>query len=571
MNLLQLPLDVLYYIFNYLSLYQLRQLSTTCTFFYQLIQDDLLWQNRIDNELTKQPKFVKGENAFTYYLRIYLGPRKYLHVLRHHLPNRRCLNNRKHYLFYKYTLRRLEYDEYSNRKYIQAFDLPRRQLSYGDYIAGEKSRYDDTTRWINKRKEFVRTAAELGLEVWGQKIIQQILSACGELNFSNSKLSNPFYIAILNQQPHFIPMLLQYSWPMHLNPWISNTNNDYNGALISSLLKCDGGGIELLRYYFMNMNLPIIHQTALKADSEGLQNLLNRNTTSFSDNCPFSALFMAVLGQDMTCLRILMRHGWAPAIKKVKGIDWPINELVLAMITNNLTCFQVILEDSTTTVPLNCIRQCIVFALKHGKTPFINDLLDRQYQGIIQEEIYLLSRRIISHKNVKIAHLIRWAGPLNKELILMLVPLLPYCCQSQSSYSDFGHYNAALSMLTMLQNNNLTVEQIVQQTPFYRLLQFCKAIIEYSDRLDGNSYSIVLNVVVKARPLITLTDPLLQKRYDLVCAEYIRLLISWGADGMVYCRNRKGQTMHQLIMQSQKQCWINTLPCGDQLDDKYQK
>lgn len=550
LNLLQLPVDILYYILNYLPGYDLSRLSSTCTLFYQLIQDDLLWRDKIHSELTKKSKFVKGENAYAYYRRMYIGPRKSLHVISHHLPHRRCSTD--------------------NKINFQIHDLPRRYMSYGDYILDEISRYDDIARWINKRKEFLRIAAEFGLEVWGQKIIQQILSQGGELKFSTSKQSNPFYIAILNHQLHFIPMLLQYSWPKELNPWIPNESNSYNGMLINGLLKCGVDGIELLHDYFMNINLPILHQAALRGDHERLHNLLDRSTTSNNDSFQFSVLSMAVVGQDITCLRMLVHHGWTPAIRKVKGIEWPVNELILAMMTDNLTCFRVILGDDATTVSISCIRHCIIFALQHGKTQFIDDLLNRQYQSIIQEEIYLLSRRIISHKNVKIAHLIRWAGPLSKQLILMLVPLLPYCCQSQSSYSDFGHYDAALSMIAMLQDSHLTVEQIVQQTPFYRLIQFCKAIIDYSDRLDGNSYSIVLNIVMKIRPFTILTDTLIQQRYDLVCAEYIRLLISWGSDGMVYRRNRKGQTMHELIMQSQKQCWIKMLPSDDQLDAECQ-
>ncbi|EDV23934.1 uncharacterized protein TRIADDRAFT_57662 [Trichoplax adhaerens] len=547
MNLVQLPNDVIYKILDYLPGFHLGRFSSTCITFYQLIHDDLLWKEKVWSELTRKPTFVKGENYYTYYKRIYIGPKRTLDALSQYLPNRRFFTcNRDHQM--------------------QIHDLPRLSMSYSDYVFDETLCYDEIARWLNKRKEFLRIAAESGLEIWGQRIIQQILARCGELNFSNNKLSSPFYIAILNRQLHFVHMLLQYPWPDKLNPWIENQENSCNYTLTNGLIKCGYHGLQLLRDYFMLINLPAVQKAALIGDRVRLEHCIQGNTNRLNNPFPFTALFMAILGKNVDCIRLLIRYNCKPAIRKIKGIQWPVNELILTMITNNLTCFQIILEESCGTVSMACIRQSIAFALQHGHTEFIDYLLNRQYQGIIQEEIYLLSRRIISHKNVKIAHLLRFAGSLSKALILKLVPLLPYCCQSQSSYTDFSNYNDAVSMITILQDDNLTIEQVAQQTPFYQLMQFCKAIINYSDRLDGYSYSILLNVVVKTRSFITLSNSKLQQKYDHVCAEYIRLIISWGADGMIYRRNRLGQTMHELIMQSQKECWINTLPSDNLLD-----
>ncbi|RDD42662.1 Ankyrin-2 [Trichoplax sp. H2] len=331
-----LPQNTISLICSYLTGYELINLSLTCRYFRNFItnQTDKLWQFKIYQELTRNPRLQVGENYIQYYIRHFLGDKD-------------CGTTTLS------AYQSKESQEISNKRLMGSLRYP----SYKRFIQ----------RWlVNQRlnKELfnrcLMTAARKNLEVWGEHLIQY--GANIECNMTNKfdYLKNPIFVAIKRGNNDFARMIL-YHFAANSTLALSQHDNDDNWLdhsfmpiLYFAIFIDDEriNGLNILNMLFQSFQLPELHAAVIKQDGTALARLIEMSDVNTLDDYNCTPLFWSILlgYQDVT--RLLLHSGAATeSICQYDGHNY--SALMVTLRANQFESLLVLLEfNIDVTIPI---------------------------------------------------------------------------------------------------------------------------------------------------------------------------------------------------------------------------
>ncbi|EDV20260.1 uncharacterized protein TRIADDRAFT_61261 [Trichoplax adhaerens] len=313
--LFNLPDELIYCIFGFVHGCDLARLCRVCSRLNHFIaQDQLVWKEAINSELSGKPLLLSHENYKDFYKRAYLG------------LYRSVADMVKQRLMQKLD-REAETDADCCARYIIE-----KKYSYGHYLKEQGTQRNNRSKAEDSNQQahlcfYLCTAAKHSYEVWADKLCQQGAKLCGitfmpeALDLLEDLFICPLYFATRENNVAMVKKIIELGivyqpqnpqYILHVDDATSSkVSSIYSTiqAIICKVLICIRHDPHLLQPFLNSLKLPPIHQAAIYGNIDELNRLIKEEHADLDmmDNYNMTPLMYSILISREHIVRYIYR------------------------------------------------------------------------------------------------------------------------------------------------------------------------------------------------------------------------------------------------------------------------